>query len=201
MMRISLAIVLTAILVPAVARADEHTIAYATCMAYAREDPARALEAAQRWIEEGGEGPARHCEAIALLGLLRYADAALALEELVEEVTEAPIEDRADLLEQSAQAWLLAGDAPRAIEALSDALDLRPDAIEYLIGRAIAQASMAEYWEAVDDLNRALMLLYLDDHPYSEIAAILGISETNVATKISRIKQQLKQSFHAETAK
>ena len=53
----------------------------------------------------------------------------------------------------------------------------------------------------LDDLNRALMLLYLDDHPYSEIAAILGISETNVATKISRIKQQLKQSFHAETAK
>ena len=158
MTRISLAIVLTAILVPAMSRADEHTIAYATCMAYAREDPARAVEAAQRWIEEGGEGPARHCEAIALLGLLRYADAALALETLAEQVTEAPVEDRADLLEQSAHAWLLAGDAPRAIEALSDALDLRPDAIEYLIGRAIAQASMAAYWEAVDDLNRALEL-------------------------------------------
>ena len=32
------------------------------------------------------------------------------------------------------------------------------------------------------------MILYLDDNSYAEIAAILGISETNVATKISRIK-------------
>jgi RNA polymerase sigma-70 factor (ECF subfamily) len=47
--------------------------------------------------------------------------------------------------------------------------------------------------ENLDELNRALMLLYLDDKPYAEIAAILGISETNVATKISRIKQRLKR--------
>lgn len=49
----------------------------------------------------------------------------------------------------------------------------------------------------LDELNRALMLLYLDDHPYKEIAEILGISETNVATKISRIKQQFKRAFPA----
>jgi RNA polymerase sigma-70 factor, ECF subfamily len=49
-----------------------------------------------------------------------------------------------------------------------------------------------EILEQLDDMNRALMLLYLDDLPYSEIATILGISETNVATKISRIKQRLK---------
>jgi len=48
---------------------------------------------------------------------------------------------------------------------------------------------------ALDELNRALMILYLDDNSYREIAGILGISETNVATKISRIKQQLKQQF------
>ena len=50
----------------------------------------------------------------------------------------------------------------------------------------------------LDELNRALMLLYLDDHPYKEVGEILGISESNVATKISRIKQQLKQAFKAE---
>ena len=48
---------------------------------------------------------------------------------------------------------------------------------------------------ALDELNRALMILYLDDNSYREIAGILGISETNVATKISRIKQQLTQQF------
>lgn len=47
----------------------------------------------------------------------------------------------------------------------------------------------------MDKLNRALMILYLDSNSYKEIAEILGISESNVATKISRIKQQLKQQL------
>ena len=44
----------------------------------------------------------------------------------------------------------------------------------------------------LDDLNRALLLLYLDEHSYREIADILGISETNVATKLGRLKQRLR---------
>ncbi|HEY6435042.1 MAG TPA: sigma-70 family RNA polymerase sigma factor, partial [Ignavibacteriaceae bacterium] len=47
------------------------------------------------------------------------------------------------------------------------------------------------------DLDKALMLLYLDSKSYSEIGDILGITETNVATKISRIKEKLKQNFSA----
>ncbi len=47
----------------------------------------------------------------------------------------------------------------------------------------------------LDSLNKALMLLYLDKNSYKEIAEILGITETNVATKINRIKQKLKQQF------
>ncbi len=47
------------------------------------------------------------------------------------------------------------------------------------------------------DLDKALMLLYLDSKSYSEIADILGITETNVSTKISRIKEKLKQNFSA----
>ena len=41
-------------------------------------------------------------------------------------------------------------------------------------------------------LNRALLLLYLEDHSHRQIADILGISETNVATKISRLKQRIR---------
>lgn len=44
----------------------------------------------------------------------------------------------------------------------------------------------------LDPLNRALILLYLEDRNYPEMAEILGISETNAATKISRIKQKLR---------
>lgn len=47
----------------------------------------------------------------------------------------------------------------------------------------------------LDPLNRALILLYLEDRSYGDIAEILGISETNVATKISRIKQKLRQQM------
>jgi len=42
-------------------------------------------------------------------------------------------------------------------------------------------------------LERALILLYLEDRPYKEIAEIMGITTTNVSTKINRIKEKLKQ--------
>jgi RNA polymerase sigma factor (sigma-70 family) len=50
----------------------------------------------------------------------------------------------------------------------------------------------------LDELNRALLLLYLDEHSYRDIAAILGITETNVATKISRLKQRFAHDTSAQ---
>ena len=47
----------------------------------------------------------------------------------------------------------------------------------------------------LDELNKALMILYLDNNSHKEMAKILGISESNVATKISRIKDLLKKQF------
>ena len=46
-----------------------------------------------------------------------------------------------------------------------------------------------------NELDKALMILYLEERPYREIAEILGITETNVATKLSRIKGRLRQHF------
>ncbi|MDI9240402.1 sigma-70 family RNA polymerase sigma factor [Lysobacter sp. LF1] len=42
-----------------------------------------------------------------------------------------------------------------------------------------------------EPLNRALLLLYLEDRPHAQIADILGISVSNVATKIGRLKQRI----------
>ena len=47
----------------------------------------------------------------------------------------------------------------------------------------------------LDPLNRALLLLYLDDKSQREIAEILGISETNVATKIGRLKLRIRNDM------
>ena len=51
----------------------------------------------------------------------------------------------------------------------------------------------------LDSLNRALMLLYLEEHSYREISDILGISETNVATKINRLKQRIRDDINTKS--
>lgn len=50
-------------------------------------------------------------------------------------------------------------------------------------------------------INKALMLLYLDGLRYKDIAEILNLTETNVATKIQRIKLQLKKEFSTREGK
>lgn len=52
-----------------------------------------------------------------------------------------------------------------------------------------------QFINQLNKLDKALMILYLDNNSYKDMGEILGISETNVATKISRIKQHLKQQF------
>ena len=57
--------------------------------------------------------------------------------------------------------------------------------------RAIAQ---------LNDMEKALIHLYLDEVSYAEIAAIIGISENNVGVKLNRIKTKLKTLLrHAAT--
>jgi RNA polymerase sigma-70 factor (ECF subfamily) len=59
-------------------------------------------------------------------------------------------------------------------------------------------ALLQRFIATLDPLNRALLLLYLDDHSYRDIATILGITETNVATKLSRLKERLRQNLTKE---
>ena len=78
-------------------------------------------------------------------------------------------------------------------ESIMDLVDEQqePDDLEYNIQRLYL------FINQQNELNKALMLLYLDDHSYSDMAEILGITETNVATKISRVKQTFLQEFEA----
>lgn len=52
-----------------------------------------------------------------------------------------------------------------------------------------------QFIQELKPLNKALMIMYLDAKTHKEIAAVLGISETNVGTKINRIKKELKKKF------
>ena len=54
---------------------------------------------------------------------------------------------------------------------------------------------LQQFISELKELDKALMLLYLEEKNYKEIAEILGISESNVGTKISRVKNLLKEKF------
>jgi len=41
-------------------------------------------------------------------------------------------------------------------------------------------------------LDRAVLLLYLEERPLAEISEILGVTTTNLTTKISRLKERLR---------
>lgn len=51
------------------------------------------------------------------------------------------------------------------------------------------------------DLNRALLLLYLDGYDHATSAEMLGISASNVATKLHRLKERLRRDVAIERAK
>ncbi|MBL8299152.1 MAG: RNA polymerase sigma factor [Rhodanobacteraceae bacterium] len=70
--------------------------------------------------------------------------------------------------------------ADRVVDAEGD--DLR--ALHQLIAR-------------LDEVNRALILLYLEGYSQEEMASLVGLSATNVATRINRIKQKLQRDYAA----
>jgi RNA polymerase sigma factor (sigma-70 family) len=79
-------------------------------------------------------------------------------------------------------------DEEHLLEAVDDTKN-QPEDIRFLY----------EFIEGLDPLNKALVLLYLDGNNYQEIASVLGISETNVATKINRLKNKMKQELSGAT--
>lgn len=76
------------------------------------------------------------------------------------------------------------------------------EAHEELVGHADVSAEADEPVRALEGfiarqapLDRALLLLYLEQHGYRDIAEVLGITETNVATKIGRLKERIRQEL------
>lgn len=135
----------------------EQSKQYAACMLLARDHPQDAYDSSGTWITQGGGAPARHCRAAALIGLDRFAEAADLLTATANELAATDIRKPllADLYGQAAQAWLMAGDGGRAIEAENAAISLAPDDVELRIDRAVVLVGIEKYWEAIDDLNHA----------------------------------------------
>ncbi|WP_245986115.1 RNA polymerase sigma factor [Marinoscillum furvescens] len=75
-------------------------------------------------------------------------------------------------------------------ESLTQVIEAPPPASE---NPQVAQ--LHRFINQLDEFNKAIILLYLDDLSHEEISKILGISKSNVGTRIGRIKEKLKQAF------
>ena len=49
--------------------------------------------------------------------------------------------------------------------------------------------------QKLNEIDKSIMLLYMEDYSYEEIAGIVGISSSAVGVKIHRLKGQLQKQF------
>jgi RNA polymerase sigma-70 factor (ECF subfamily) len=54
-----------------------------------------------------------------------------------------------------------------------------------------------ELLERLSEADRAILVLSLEGNSYAEISDILGISESNVGTRLSRLKKSLRATVRA----
>lgn len=73
-----------------------------------------------------------------------------------------------DFRKEDIQSWLIEQDNSSELEILYNCID------------------------ELGEINKAIILLYLDGNSHDEISEIIGISKTNVGTRISRIKEQIR---------
>lgn len=130
---------------------------YEGCLAMLASDPTGANAYADAWEATGGGEGAAHCHALAQVALGNVDTGADMLDQLAGQ-SHAPAVARASVYGQADQAWLMAGQADRAMASATLALSLSGDDAELLIDRSVAAATLERYEDAIDDLNHALEL-------------------------------------------
>lgn len=128
---------------------------YEDCLTMLNDDPQGASGAAETWLASGGGDGAAHCLALAKIALGNSETGAEMLESLASRSSGTAVA-RASVYAQAGQAWLMAGNEPRAIAAATLALSLSPDDPDLLIDRAIDEGGTDQYQNAIDDLTHAL---------------------------------------------
>lgn len=77
-------------------------------------------------------------------------------------------------------------------EELAEPIDHAPDINEHMH----REEEIHQLYKAIDtlmDIDKAIILLYLEDQDYDEIAAITGLTRTNVSVRLVRIRRALKE--------
>ena len=65
--------------------------------------------------------------------------------------------------------------------------------------RAFEDESLNQLYVAIkhlSEVDRALIILYLEEKSYQEIADILGTNSNNIGVRVNRIKERLKKMLY-----
>ncbi len=74
--------------------------------------------------------------------------------------------------------------------------EVLPDDVMVTENRAFEDESLNQLYVAIrhlSEVDRALILLYLEEKSYQEIADILGTNGNNIGVRVNRIKERLKK--------
>ncbi len=78
---------------------------------------------------------------------------------------------------------------------------LPAEAIEDSQNHRIADEDLDQLYDAIrqlSEVDRAVILLYLEEKSYQEIADIIGTNPNNIGVRIKRIKERLKKLLHGK---
>ena len=168
-----------------------------TCVGLARSEPARAQASAQAWLEEQGANrlAARRCLGLAFAAQEQWAAAATVYEQAAQDAEAASDPGRAGFRAQAGNAWLAAGEAPRALVALDAALATpgldRQQSGEALLDRARVQVALGRADRARADLDSALQIVPAESFAWYLSAALARRSNdaARAANDIARARQ------------
>lgn len=78
------------------------------------------------------------------------------------------------------------------------AIENHPELIAESDDKAEMLREMYRLINRLDKTDKALILLWLDEHPYDEIASIMGMPRNTVASRLRRAKEKLTSLKHDE---
>lgn len=167
---------------PAAAQSTRYQQAkYEKCLALVDENPDKAFDMAIEWRDNGGQMPARHCAALALIELKLYPEAAARLEELAVAPGRAGALLRGQIFGQAGMAYALNGDSAAALAAFERATEiLRRADLDSPRNLAPLQVDLASVYLMFGDAEAALDVTLeivdaIDTHPPMIMAEALAL--------------------------
>lgn len=130
------------------------------CEALAESEPEKAYEEGRAWVAETPATEAKYCLAAAAYALGRPTLAAQQFEAVAAQLTGRDKGLQAGAQSDLGNAWLIAGNGARALEAFNRALAFAPQEAELFLDRARAYAYLGDWRRTEEDLNA-----FLDQRP------------------------------------